>query len=164
MWRGHNLSISEREYRERFPDGPHTKINLNRLYGKDILTDVRERQPMSNTLWCDIPDPLTDTIGQKGHPFSEKDPERQHFTQTRLVQVNTGNSYGKPTYQQREEVTEELDICGYHWRKQNPFHAVPEISEGPSGKHQKTLDELQKENDDWQAGYDAAIDSIATGK
>jgi hypothetical protein len=66
---------------------------------------------MSNVLWCD-----------KGeHPFSVKDVNRQHFVNSHTVPVLTGNSYGNPTYQQREQVTEEIDICGPHWLNDNPF-------------------------------------------
>lgn len=66
---------------------------------------------MSQTLWCD----------KGNHAFSAKDLNRQHFTQTRTVEVPTGNSYGRPTYQERQEVTEELDICGPCWQTANPF-------------------------------------------
>jgi hypothetical protein len=73
----------------------------------------RTEEKMSSALWCD-----------KGeHAFSAKDLNRQHFTQTQTVTVNTGNSYGRPTYQDRQEVTEELDICGTCWLKSNPFSA-----------------------------------------
>lgn len=66
---------------------------------------------MSQALWCDKGD----------HAFSAKDPNKQHFTQTQTIEVPTGNSYGRTTYQAREEVTEELDICGPCWSKANPF-------------------------------------------
>lgn len=45
---------------------------------------------MSNALWCDAGD----------HAFSEKDPDKRHFTETREVD-------GKP-------VTEVIDWCGEH--------------------------------------------------
>lgn len=118
---------------------------------------------MSHVLWCDIPDPDTDVKGQVGHPFTAKDPERQHFSQTRMVPVVTGNSYGRTTYQEREEITEEMDICGYHWRKQNPFQAHKEaLPEGPNGRHekQKTLQELEEEDEEYRRGYAAAEDKF----
>jgi hypothetical protein len=76
----------------------------------DISEKGRETQ-MSTALWCD----------KGGHAFSAKDPKKQHFTQTRTVSYPTGNSYGRTTYQERKEVTEELDICGPCWAKANPF-------------------------------------------
>lgn len=45
---------------------------------------------MSNALWCDAGE----------HAFSDKDPEKRHFTETREVD-------GKP-------VTEVIDWCGVH--------------------------------------------------
>lgn len=101
---------------------------------------------MSNALWCNIDDAKTNAIGQIGHAFSETDPERQHFTKTQSINMQTGNSFGTPTYQQRQEVTETLDICGYHWRKQNPFQ--------PSDK-EATLRELEAENENYQRGFEA---------
>lgn len=76
---------------------------------------------MSGTIWCDIDDPETNLPHAVGHPFSEKDINRQHFSRTGTERIHTGNSYGNPTYQDREIVTAEMDICGYHWEKQNPF-------------------------------------------
>ena len=86
-------------------------------------------------LWCDIDDPETNLPHSQvpGHPFSDKDVNRQHFSRTGSERVNTGNSYGNPTYQDREIVTAEMEICGYHWQKQNPFQpgkkAIPEDEE-----------------------------------
>lgn len=115
---------------------------------------------MSISLWCDIDDPETNAFGQSGHAFSSKDPDKRHFAQTQTVSVHTGNSYGSPTYQDRQEVTEELDMCGYHWRKSNPFLAKnkPEIPAPP------TLQDLEETNSEWQAGYDAATDHYLSGK
>ena len=115
---------------------------------------------MSASLWCDINDPETNVPNQIGHSFSEKDPERQHFAQTQMVPIRTGDSFGRPTYQDREQVTDELDMCGYHWRKQNPFHAQnqPEIPAPP------TLQDLEEKDNEWRAGYDAAMEKILSGK
>ena len=75
---------------------------------------------LSQALWCDT--------GK--HAFSEKDPDRQHFAQTRQVkvQMGIGNFRGEGitvdrgvAYQERKEVTEELDVCGPCWRKQTLF-------------------------------------------
>lgn len=76
---------------------------------------------MSQAAWCNFDDPETNVVGQIGHSFNADDPDRQHFTQTKRVNIPTGNSYGQPTYQERQEVTEVIDFCGYHWAKQNPF-------------------------------------------
>lgn len=70
---------------------------------------------MSEAKWCDKGD----------HPFSAKDPEKQHFVNTHEEPVLTGNSYGRATYQQREIVTEEMDICGPCWKSNNPFTPPP---------------------------------------
>jgi hypothetical protein len=44
---------------------------------------------MSNALWCD----------QGGHPYSERDPKRQHFTRSEYDE--DGNS-----------ISAQFDICG----------------------------------------------------
>lgn len=84
---------------------------------------------MTTVEWCSIADTETDIPHQvPGHPFPSTDPDMQHFTQTRTVEVPTGNNYGRPTFQDRQEVTTELYMCGYHWRKQNPFQAAPKTA------------------------------------
>lgn len=75
---------------------------------------------MSQAIWCD----------KGAHAFSEKDEERQHFTQTRTVKLHTGNSYGNDTYQDRQQVTDEIDICGPCWKSANPFGAIQSEKEG----------------------------------
>ena len=110
-----------------------------------VVSREEMEQHMSSTLWCDIPDPETDYKGQTGHPFSAKDPEKRHYEETQMVDVPTGNSYGRTTYQPREEITESLDICGYHMRKRNPFQ----------GKTEDKLTALEKDNAQWQAGFEA---------
>ena len=82
--------------------------------------------------------------------------DRKHFAQTQMVPNLTGNSFGRPTYQDREEITEELDMCGYHWRKQNPFQAKakPEIPAPP------TLEDLEVEDENYRAGYEAAKEEM----
>lgn len=117
---------------------------------------------MSMAVWCDIDDSETNAFGQVGHSFSSKDPDKRHFSQTQTVEVPTGNSYGQTTYQERQEVTDELDMCGYHWRKSNPFLAKNK-SEIPGPATQKTLDELEKEDQSYREGYNAAMDKVTAG-
>jgi hypothetical protein len=90
---------------------------------------------MSLVVWCD----------KGNHPFSGKDPNRQHFTQTKMVDVPTGNSYGQPTYQERQQVTSEMDICGPCWADENPFEP----------KEKDAVPELELDSETWQAGFDA---------
>ena len=82
---------------------------------------------MTSTLWCDIDDPDTNAHGQSGHSFSSADPDKHHFSETKTVRARTGDYYGSPTYQDRQEVTTEIDMCGYHWRKSNPFQQATAI-------------------------------------
>ena len=81
---------------------------------------------MSAALWCD----------KGNHAFSSKDEDKQHFIQSHTVKVPTGNSYGERTYQERREITEEVDICGPCWKNNNPFQdgsdTPKEIPEKPS--------------------------------
>src|ERR1700733_240759 len=85
--------------------------------------------PMSQSAWCNINDKETNAPFQVGHAFNADDEDREHFTKTRKVNVETGNSYGRPTYQERQEITETLDMCGYHSRKQaGLFQKTPEIT------------------------------------
>jgi hypothetical protein len=112
-----------------------------------MLEQTRGNILMSGALWCDKGD----------HAFSTKDEERQHFTKTHTVEVPTGNSYGRPTFQERMEVTEEIDICGPCWKSGDLF-AKPK-TEIPS---QPTLDDLEKDDDAYRRGFDAGVDSILT--
>ena len=104
---------------------------------------------MSEVKWCDINDPETNVKGQTGHSFSARDIGARTFTQTRMVPVATGNSYGTATYQNRTEVTEVIDICGYHFSKQNPFQ---------TGDDTKAIEaeSVEAERDMWRAKYEAA--------
>src|SRR5277367_5564157 len=89
------------------------------LSGGQLPPDTTERSgPMSDAAWCNINDKETNAKFQVGHSFNADDEDREHFTKTRTVNVETGNSYGRKTYQERQEVTETLDMCGYHSRKQ----------------------------------------------
>lgn len=99
---------------------------------------------VSETVWCDIDDEKTNSYlgGIPGHPFPAKDPDRQRFTQTRQVPVPTGNSYGVPTYQEHTQVTTEMDVCGYHWAKQNPFQQTP--------RKAQALEAAEEYNQGWQ--------------
>jgi hypothetical protein len=94
---------------------------------------------MSGVLWCDTGD----------HPFSAKDPNKQHFVNTHEEAVYTGNSYGVPTYQQREKVTEEIDICGMHWGQNNPLKAEPAAIEIAEAEAEESEVEM------WKAKYEA---------
>jgi hypothetical protein len=118
---------------------------------------------MAEVIWCEIDDPEMNMPKQIGHPFSAKDPDAHHYGDTQMVDVPTGDSYGRPTFQRRERVTDEFDMCGYHYRKQNPFLAKnkPEI---PAPTTQKTIDELEEEDQQYRAGYNAAMERILTGK
>ena len=100
---------------------------------------------MSTALWCDKSD----------HAFSANDPDKQHFVNTHEVQVPTGNSFGRATYQERIEVTEEIDICGPCW-KSGGILAKKELPAQP------TLDDLEKEKDDYERGWDAAVNTMAS--
>jgi hypothetical protein len=115
---------------------------------------------MSVSLWCDIDDTDTNAFGQHGHAFSGNDPDRRHFVQTAQVRVPVGNSYGNPVYQDRQQVTEELDMCGYHWRKSNPFLAEKKTELPSSSTAQKTLQELEEEDEEYRRGYEAAEDKF----
>lgn len=100
----------------------------------------REAVTMAGTLWCEINDPETNLLHQIGHPFPENDPNRETWTRTRTEQVQTGNSYGKPVFQDRERVTYEMDICGYHFAKQNPFQSnAPEVEASSADKTEEYL-------------------------
>lgn len=109
-----------------------SKIEINSQYGK-VHT-------MSGALWCDKGD----------HPFSTKDKFKQHFVNTHTVEVLTGNSYGQPTYQPRQEITEEMDICGPCWSKDNPF-AAPVIDAIEAAEDDATTAEAEM----WRAKYEA---------
>lgn len=120
---------------------------------RQLAPDETERiAPLSQSLWCDVNDPETNVVGQIGHSFSANDENRQHFTQTRKVNIPTGNSYGQPTYQERQEVTEVVDFCGYHWAKQNPF-----LSRSPDAIEAAELESSQSEAEMWQAKYEAEV-------
>lgn len=102
---------------------------------------------MSTALWCDKGD----------HAFSAKDPLKQHFSQTQTVTVPTGNNYGRATYEERREVTEELDICGPCWSKANPFSKNnPPAIQGYSEETIAAEKEAEvSEAEMWKARYEA---------
>lgn len=119
---------------------------------------------MGSALWCDVDDPEMNIPNYVGHPFPAKDPDRKHFAQTEMVQVPTGNSYGQTTYQQREEITEEIEMCGYHRMKmQNPFQTRRQITNGEK-EEQPTLEDLEMEDEQYRAGYDAAMERVLRGQ
>jgi hypothetical protein len=108
-----------------------------------------ERQEMSQAFWCDVDDAETNAFGQTGHAFSGKDPDRRHYAETQEVTVNTGNSYGRPTFQERQEVTETLDMCGYHHNKRNMFKATPKAIE------KAEVEAAKADADMWRSRYEA---------
>lgn len=134
------------------------KIRLNSMYGKERINlqpDTTERiGPMSASLWCNINDVETNATYQIGHAFSEADEDREHYTKTRTVEIPTGNSYGRATYQERQEVSETIDVCGYHARKQAGLtqNAITVTAEDID-----TVEEgaTQAEADMWRARYEA---------
>jgi hypothetical protein len=105
-----------------------------------LLNKINEKEatPMSAVLWCDMDDQETNAMpGIPGHSFPEKDPERRHYSDTHKVSVRTGDSYGRETYQDRQMVTDELDICGYHMRKQSMFQTGNETPKTITSKTDK---------------------------
>lgn len=146
-WRGHKFT-SNSLYNQSGYQGSFNVIQLP--------PDESERvSPMSQAAWCNINDPETNAAFQIGHSFNGDDEDREHFTKTRTVNIPTGNSYGRATYQERQEVTETLDMCGYHSRKQAGLFSDP-----PAIVTAETIDEVeteatQAEADMWRARYEA---------
>jgi hypothetical protein len=120
-----------------------------------MAPDESERvSPMSQAAWCNINDKETNAPFQIGHSFNGDDEDREHFTKTRTVNIPTGNSYGRQTYQERKEVTDSLDMCGYHSRKQaGLFQATPEAIEPPIEDIEAESE--QSEAEMWRAKYEA---------
>lgn len=100
------------------------------------------------SLWCEFGG------WENGHPFSSKDTEYQIMRQTKQVQKLTGNSFGQPTYQDREEVTDTIVICGRHIAEMTKSFRAPEAKEIP------TLESLEKDDAEYRAGYDAAMERV----
>jgi hypothetical protein len=126
-----------------------------------FLTRPTNRKVMSVSLslWCDINDTSMNAPNMIGHAFSGNDPDKHHYSDTRPVEYNTGNSFGRPTYQTRDEVTDEYDMCGYHWNRRNPFKANTEAIAPPA----PTIEELEKETNDYQKGFTAGVDHALYG-
>lgn len=126
-----------------------------RRFNEFQFNNETESEPMSQAAWCNINDPETNAPKQTGHAFDTDDPDREHFTKTRQVQVETGNSYGRTTYQERQEITESLDMCGYHSRKQaGLFQKTPELVTA------ETIEDIEADADQadaemWKARYEA---------
>lgn len=78
---------------------------------------------MTQVLWCNTDDPETNAPHQIGHSFPDSDPDRRKFEETKVITLKTGNSYGNPVYQDHDEVTTTINMCGYHWSKLDPFRA-----------------------------------------
>jgi hypothetical protein len=115
-----------------------------RYPGQSTLEE-EEVQEMSNVKWCDKGD----------HPFSVKDVNKQHFVNTHSVAVPTGNSYGRATYQEREEVTEEIDICGPCWLSNNPF-----TNQEPTAIETVEADAEESASEMWQRKYEAEHERV----
>lgn len=141
-FQGHNL---------RAPDWHTGAVTTkNSLRVRTPRYNPQESPTVSQCLWCDVNDPVTNVKGQIGHSFSAKDLNRQHFEQTQQVAVPTGNSYGQTTYQARDEITVEMDMCGYHAGKQNMFQtdsatAIEAVEQAAT----------ESEVDMWKAKYEA---------
>jgi hypothetical protein len=132
---------------------------MNGWRGQTYYYNKEEVQyKMTDASWCNINDPETNVIGQQGHSYNAEDPDAQTFTQTRKINVPTGDSYGRTTYQERQEVTERISICGYHWAKQNPFR--PNVPEALPATTISDIDEAELDAADasaemWKARYEA---------
>lgn len=136
--------------RLRAPDRHTGSVTTkNGLRVRTTRYDPQESPTVSQSLWCDVNDPETNVKGQIGHSFSAKDLNRQHFEQTQQVAVPTGNSYGHTTYQARDEITVEMDMCGYHAGKQNMFQAAPNSIEAAEAEA------VESEAEMWKAKYEA---------
>lgn len=99
-------------------------------------------------LWCMTDDPETNAPHQVGHSFPDSDPNRRHFEETKPIHRQTGNSYGQPVYQDQDEVTTIVEMCGYHWERVNPFRAAT-TPEKPKG-------EILAENEEYNRGWQDA--------
>lgn len=116
----------------------------------------RTEHQMSQAGWCNINDPETNATFQIGHSFSMGDEDKEHFTKTRSVSIPTGNSYGRATYQEREEITETLDMCGYHARKQaGLFDQTPAITATVEDIEAAEADAADANAEMWKARYEA---------
>lgn len=93
---------------------------------------------MSQSIWCD-----------KGkHSFSANDPDKENFQRKRTVQVPTLDNWGHPMNAPRQEMLEELDICGPCGRKEDMFQPAGEIMEA-----EKESDKSEAQM--WKAKYEA---------
>jgi hypothetical protein len=103
---------------------------------------------MPISLWCEFGG------WENGHSFSSKDPDYQVMKQTRMVDVPTGNSFGRPTYQKREEIEDQIVICGKHIQEMTrAFHP-------PTAEIPPTLETLEREDTSYREGYDAAMERL----
>jgi hypothetical protein len=119
----------------------YSKAKIGEHDVKGILMSVE-------VAWCNIDDPETNAPHQvPGHAFPDSDPDMQRFSQTRTVRQQTGDNYGQPTYQDRQIITTEIVMCGYHWRKQNPFQPTENTNEKPKAIA------LDEQNEDYLKGY-----------
>jgi hypothetical protein len=156
-WRGqdYHQELTQRYWQQQQQYAAYQKQNQARINQQRTInqlhTKVKERN-MSGVLWCNINDPETNVRGQVGHAFSDQDPDAQQYRQTRKIKVETGNSYGKTTYQDREEITTIIDMCGYHVRKQMPFQAD---NEQATAIEAAEVESVQAERDMWKAKYEA---------
>jgi hypothetical protein len=122
------------------PGPVFTKRKVQQMYDDEMPT----------ALWCEFGG------YENGHAFSSKDPNYRVLKQSQLVDVPTGNwsdTYGQATYQKREEVTEVVVLCGEHASQMSKSFRPPEIAP-------PALSDLEREDTNWRAGYDAAMEKI----
>lgn len=110
---------------------------------------------MPISLWCEFGG------WENGHSFSSKDPDYQVYRQTRKVPVPTGNSFGRTTYQDREEVTDTIVICGQHLQQMSRSIQGPR----PEDNQPEKVEALEKEDAEYRRGFEAGVDHAlyATG-
>ncbi len=119
MWSGHsNFGKSRADIGSMVRAMQHT--------GK---ADNQMAEVWATALWC--------KVGQ--HSFDPDDPDKHSFAETRTVQRLTGNSYGSPVYQDQEEQTGRITVCGPCYAKTRPFQQSPQAI--PPGVDKQTYTE-----------------------
>jgi hypothetical protein len=108
--------------------GHHNFGNTQATMGVKHMSDT-----WTHALWCDVGE----------HPFGSKDPDKHSFAETRTIQRLTGNSYGNPVYQDQEEETDRITICGPCFIKQRPFQKSP--AQIPAGVDRETYTQWLEE-------------------
>lgn len=121
FWQGHR-NFGKVRY---FGDVPESLIKA--MTGDNTVPDT-----WAVALWCKV----------GSHPFDPDDPDKHSFTETRPVRRLTGNSYGSPVYQDQNEETGRITVCGPCYAKQQPFRQTPAI---PPGADPETYTEWLEE-------------------